>query len=79
MMMVQTYLCQYENHFVQVFDLTSTQEANVQMYYPDVVAASLRLELFFQTALTETIEVIVLGERLSTIYLDKSGTVVKNG
>ena len=49
------------------------------MYYPDVVAANLRLKLFFQTALTETIEVIVLGERLSTIYLDKSGTVVKNG
>ena len=72
-------LSEYENHFVQVFDLTSTQEANVQMYYPDVVAASLRLELFFQTTLTETIEVIVLGERLSTIYLDKSGTVVKNG
>ena len=62
-----------------MFDLTSTQEANVQLYYPDVVAASLRLELFFQAALTETIEVIVLGERLSTIYLDKSGTVVKNG
>ena len=35
---------EYPERFVQVLDLTSTQEASVQIFYPDVVAASLRLE-----------------------------------
>ena len=37
---------EYPAHFVQVFDLT-TQEADVQILYPDVVVASLRLDLYF--------------------------------
>ena len=69
----------YDNHFVQVFDLTSTQEANVQIYYPDVVAASLRLELKFTTPITAATEVVIFGERISTIFIDKNGSVVKNG
>ena len=70
---------EYPEHFVQVFDLTSTQEANVQIYYPDVIAASLRLELYFTSPLPSATEVAVFGERLSTIFIDKTGTVVKNG
>lgn len=70
---------EFDNHYVLVFDLTSTQEANLQMYYPDVVAASLRLELYFSNAVEDTTEVIVLGERLSTIYIDHTGAVAKNG
>ena len=69
----------YDNHFVQVFDLTSTQEANVQIYYPDVVAANLRLELKFTTPITAATEVVIFGERISTIFIDKNGSVVKNG
>ena len=30
---------EYPDHFLQVFDLTSTEETTVQIYYPDVVAA----------------------------------------
>ena len=70
---------EYPEHFVQVFDLTSTQEAKVQIYYPDVVAASLRLELYFTSPPRTAIEVAVFGERLSTIFIDKTGTVVENG
>ena len=66
-------------HFVQVFDITSTQEAHVQIYYPDVVAAKLRLELYFTSPLPSVTEVAVFGERLSTIFIDKTGTLVKNG
>ena len=66
-------------HFVQVFDLTSAQEANVPVFYPDVVAPSLRLELFFTSPLPSATEVAVLGERLSTNFINKTGTVVKNG
>ena len=70
---------EHPKHFVQVFDLTSTQESNDQIYYPDVVAASLRLELYFTSRLPSATEVAVFGERLSTIPIDKTGTVVKNG
>ena len=69
----------YTNHYVLVFDLTSTQESNVQMFYPDVVGAGLRVELYFSEMLRNTVEVIVLGERLSTVFIDKNGSVVKNG
>ena len=69
----------YLEQFVQVFDLTFTQEPNDQVYYRDVVAASLRKELYFYSPLPSATEVAVFGERLSTNFLDKTGTVVKNG
>ena len=69
----------YENHYVLAFDLTSMQESNVHLYYPDVVAASLRLELYFSKPLTETIEVFVLGEKLVTTLIHETGTVTKHG
>ena len=72
-------LQEYLERFVQVFDLTSTQEANVQIYYRDVVAASLTLELYFTSPLPSATEVTVFGERLSTIFIDRIGTGVKNG
>ncbi len=72
-------LSDFENHYILVFDLTSTQEAQIQMYYPDVVAGSLRLELNILAPITNTLELILLGERLSTVYINKDGRVVKNG
>ena len=70
---------EYLEPFVQVFDLTSTQEASVLIYYPDVVAASLRLEWYFTSPLPSPTEVAVFRERLSTVFIDKTGTNVKNG
>ena len=49
------------------------------MFYPDVVGAGLRLELYFSRNLINTVEVIVLGERLSTVFIDKNGAIAKNG
>ena len=69
----------YENHYVLAFDLTSMQESNIHLYYPDVVAASLKLELYFSKPLTETIEVFVLGEKLVTTLIHETGTVTKHG
>ena len=70
---------EFEDHYCLVFDLTSTQQSDLMTFYQDVVAASLRLELFFKEDLKETIEVIIAGEKLSTIFIDKEGTVTKNG
>ena len=63
---------EYPEPFVQVFDLISSEEANIQSYYPDV-AASLRLELYFTSPLQTATEVAVFGERLSTNLIDKLG------
>ena len=52
---------EYPELFVPVFDLTFTQEASVWIYYADVVAASLRLELFFTSPLPSATEVAVFG------------------
>ena len=49
------------------------------MYFPDVVGAGIRLELYFANNLTNTIELFVSGERISSIAIDKEGSVTKNG
>ena len=69
----------FGNHFHLFFDLTSTQEANVEMHFPDVVGAGIRLELYFANNLTNTVELFVSGERISSIAIDKEGSVTKNG
>ena len=68
----------FQNHYVLVFDLTSLQDAAEQLHYPEFSGESLRLEIFFQFPLEQVTEVIVLGERLSNIQIDKFGTVAKN-
>ena len=42
---------QYKNHFVMVSDLTSTQQSNDQVYYPELIGGALRLEMVFEQAL----------------------------
>ena len=47
------------------------QESNVELYYPDLVASGIRLELYFRENLKETVEVLVTGDKLSTILINK--------
>ena len=68
----------FQNHYFLVFDLTSLQDAAEQLHYPELGGESLRLEMFFQFPLEQVTEVIVLGERLSNVQIDKFGTVAKN-
>ena len=67
----------YDNHYLLVFDLTATQEAQVQKYFTDIVGASICLELQFRNPLETAIEVLMLGETLSTICIDKDGNCFK--
>ena len=69
----------FENNVHLFFDLTSTEEANVEMHFPDVVGAGIRLELYFANNLANTVEFFVSGERISSIAIDKEGSVTKNG
>ena len=69
----------YKDHFIMVFDLTPTREADSDVYFPDLVGEPLRIELYFTEALTNAIEVVFLGEKLTSVLINKEGKVEKNG
>ena len=68
----------FKDHYVLVFDLTSMQDATEHCHYPELIGEPLRLELYFNSFLENVTEVIVLGERMSSVAVDKSGVVGKN-
>ena len=61
-----------------MFDLTSMQGADENYHYPELVGEPLRLELNFTFPLEHVTEIIVLGERMSSVAVDKFGVVGKN-
>ena len=68
----------FKGHYVLVFDLTSMQDATEYCHYPEFVGEPLRLELIFTYTLQHVTEINVLGERMSSIAVDKFGVVGKN-
>ena len=68
----------YANHYILVFDLTSTQQASHDYLYPELTNGSISISLRFSAQLTNSVEVFLLGERSSTIYIDSSRKVSKN-
>ena len=68
----------FKDHFVLVFDLTSTQDSTENCHYPELVGEPLRLLLNFTQPLENVAELVVLGERMSSIAVDKFGVVRKN-
>ena len=68
----------FKDHYVLVFDLTSMQDASENCHYPELVGEPLRLELNFTFPLELVTELIVLGERMSSVAVDKFGVVGKN-
>ena len=68
----------FKDHYVLRFDLISMQDATEKCHYPDLVGEPLRLELIFTFPLEHVTELIVLGERMSSVAVDKFGVVAKN-
>ena len=68
----------FKDHYVLVFDLTSMQDATENCPYPEFVGEPLRLELNFTYPLEHVTELIVLGERMSSVAVEKFGVVGKN-
>ena len=68
----------FKDHYALVFELTSMQEPTEQCYYPELFGEPLRLELYFSSPLENVTEVIVLGERMSSVAVDKFGVLGKN-
>ena len=68
----------FKDHYVLVFDLTSMQDATENCHYPELLGEPLRLELIFSFPLEHATELIVLGERMSSVAVDKFGVIGKN-
>ena len=68
----------FKDHYVLVFHLTSMQEATENCHYLELLGEPLRLELNFTNPLENVNELIVLGERMSSVAVDKFGVVGKN-
>ena len=72
-------LADFPNHYIMVFDLTSTQEATHDFIHPELTNSTITIELKFEKPLTDNVEIICLGEKSSTIYIDSVRKVSKNG
>ena len=68
----------FKDHYVLVFDSTWMLDATETCHYTELVAEPLRLELNFNFPLEHVIELIVLGELLFSVRVDKFGVVRKN-
>ena len=68
----------FKDHYVLVLDLTSMQDAVENCHYLELVGEPLRLELNFAHPLENNPELIVLGEQMSSVAVDKFGVVRKN-
>ena len=65
----------FKDHYILVFDLTSMQDATEHCHYPELIGEPPRLELYFSSPLENVTEVIVLGERMSCVAVDKFGVM----
>ena len=71
-------LSDYPNHFIMVFDLTSTQQASHDFIHPELTDCSISIELKYSAALPTNIEIFIFGEKTSTIFFDTARRVSKN-
>ena len=67
----------FKCHYVLVFDLTAMQDATENCNYLELVGEPLRLELNFTNNFENVNKLIVLGERMSSVAVDKFGVVGK--
>ena len=67
----------FKDHYVLMFDLNSMQDATEHCQYPELIGEPLSLELYFSSPLENVTEVIVLGERMSSVAVDKFGVLGK--
>ena len=70
-------LTDYTNHFIMVFDLTSTQQASHNFFHPELTNSSISIELKFSAALPNNIEIFNIGKTASTIFVDSARRVSK--
>ena len=67
-----------KDHYVLVFDLTSMQDGTENFQYPEMVGEALTPNLNFTFPLEHVTQLFVLGQRMSSVAVDKFGVVRKN-
>ena len=68
-----------ENHYFLVFDLTSSREAGKSLtLFPELTGAGITLKLHFSEALTNPVELFLVGERSSQVFIDATRNISKN-
>ena len=68
-----------ENHYLLVFDLTSSREAGKALtLFPELTGAGNTLKLSFTEALIHPVELILVGERFSQIFTGATRNISKN-
>ena len=68
-----------DNHFFLVFDLTSMDEASRNLtLFPELTGSSLTLKLYFSTALEDAIELFLIGELFSQVFIDSVRNISMN-
>ena len=78
MMISPIQIGNFKDNYVPVFDLTSMQDATEFCDYPELVGEQLGLELTFNFPLEHVFELILLGEQMSSVTVDKVDVVGKN-
>ena len=68
----------FKDHYALVSNLTSMQDATEHCHYPELIGEPLKLELYLSSPLENVTKIIVLGERMSCVAVDKFGVVGKN-
>ena len=71
-------IAEFTDHYVLVFDLTSTQQASHDYLYPELTNGSISIDLRFAKDITDNLELFFLGEKTSTIYINSARKVRKN-
>ena len=61
----------FRDHYVLVFDLTSMRDSSEFCHHSKMVGEPLRLEIIFPIPLEHVTDLIVLGERMSSVAVDK--------
>ena len=68
----------FKNQYELVFDMTSMQDSTESYHYPELDGETLKLELNFVFPLAHVTEHIMLGERMSSVAVDKFDVFRKN-
>ena len=69
----------FDNNFFVCFDLTSSQEASKNLtLFPELTGAPITLKLFFSEALPEAVELFIIGERFSQVFIETKRNIPKN-
>ena len=71
-------LANYRNHYINAFDLTSTQEASHDFIHLELTNCTISVELKFEAPLGENVELLFNGERASTVYVRSDRKIANN-